>query len=168
MKKLNKSAQIHLTETIAVIFIFFVLILFGAIFYFKFQTGVISDKRVELVNARVIDTATKTLFLPELTCTKGDSTVANCIDMMKARRAQSLFSENEEQHKYFELFSYANITLKQIYPPLPPDESITYLYSKKPVEFTKKKPTFFVVSLKDQEIAKDYHAFGYLLIEVYS
>ena len=31
----GRSAQIHLSETVAVIFIFFVLILFGAIFYYK-------------------------------------------------------------------------------------------------------------------------------------
>ena len=167
---MKKKAQIHLTETIAVIFIFFVLVLFGLIFFFKFQTGQIEEKKTELVNTRVIDTATKTLFLPEFSCSKsGGETTVNCLDMMKVDRMigdTGLFKQNEL--KYFELFSFANITVKQIYPPLPLEQSFKYLYGKKPPQFRKKKPSFFSVSLKDERLGKDFHGFGYLLIEVYS
>src|SRR3989344_9045205 len=111
----NKTAQIHLSETVAVIFIFFVLILFGAIFYYNFQEASFKEKQQELLAARAIDTTTKMLFLPEISCTKGErEPEPNCFDMMKVRYAAELFKSFNQT--YFERFSYSRITLSQTYP----------------------------------------------------
>jgi hypothetical protein len=160
-----KKGQIHLTETVAVIFIFFVLVLFGLIFFFNFQTSAIKEKQKEFFNARAIDTATKTLFLPEFICSESGEVTVNCLDMMKIRRMigeGGLFKEHEQL--YFELFSFAKISIIQTYPG--PFEEV--LYEKAPAQIKNVKPTYFVVSLKDERIARNYHGFGYVLIEVYS
>ena len=81
MKKMNKKAQMQMLETIGVIFIFFVLILFGSIFYFKFQEISFQNKQEELLAQSAMDTTLVTLFLPEIQCSRGDSEAEdNCID----------------------------------------------------------------------------------------
>ena len=159
----NKSAQIHLSESVAVIFIFFVLILFGGIFYYNYQEISFKEKQQELLAARAIDTTTKTLFLPEISCTKRESEPEpNCFDMMKVRYVSELFKDNNQT--YFELFSYAKVTLNQTYPE--PFQMV--LYDKEPGNWTNKKPTFFVVALKDEIKYPTYYGYGHVIVEVYS
>ncbi|MBS3139379.1 hypothetical protein J4479_00065 [Candidatus Woesearchaeota archaeon] len=159
----GRSAQIHLSETVAVIFIFFVLILFGAIFYYKFQEVSFKEKQQELLASRAIDTTTKMLFLPEVSCTKQESEAEpNCFDMMKARHVAELFKEFNQT--YFELFSYAKITINQTYPE--PFELV--VYNQEPGKWANKKPTFFVVALKDEQKSPGYYGYGQVKVEVYS
>jgi hypothetical protein len=160
---LMKKAQVHMTETVAVIFIFFVLILFGAIFYTNFQKVAFKEKQQELLAARAIDTTTKTLFLPEFACTnKGAEPEPNCLDMMKVRQIKPLFKKFNQT--YFELFSFSKITLKQTYPK--PFEIV--LYDQIPEKWENKKPTFFVVALKDERVSPRFYGYGHMVVEVYS
>lgn len=160
---MKKKGQIHLSETVAIIFIFFILILFGSIFYFNFQKVSFKEKQKEFVGARAIDVTTKSLFLPEFLCSKGEAEPEpNCLDMMKVRSVSNLFSEHNQT--YFEIFSYATVTINQTYP----EHFKMVLYDQKPPEWEQKKPTFFVVSLRDEAKEKNYYGFGHLIVEVYS
>src|SRR3989338_6678737 len=110
---MNPKAQMQMTETIAVLFIFFVLVLFGIVFYYQYQRVSITEKNQELVAVRAVDTTLKTLFLPELICSRGDAeTEDNCIDMMKLRQANNTFQRHLEEY-YFQIFSYSSITVYQ-------------------------------------------------------
>jgi len=163
IKLLHKQGQIHLSETVAVIFIFFVLILFGAIFYYNFQEASFKEKQQELLAARAIDTTTKILFLPEISCTKLESEAEpNCFDMMKARHLPELIDKFNQI--YFQLFSYAKITLTQIYP----ESFELVLYDQEPPQWSSKQPTFFVVALKDERKGSDNYGYGLVKVEVYS
>ncbi|HLC52551.1 MAG TPA: hypothetical protein VJI98_04875 [Candidatus Nanoarchaeia archaeon] len=160
---MNKKSQIHLSETVAIIFIFFILILFAAIFYFNFQKVAFKEKQKELVEARAIDVITKSLFLPEFLCSKGEAEPeSNCLDMMKVRNSAKIFERYNQT--YFEIFSYATITINQTYP----EHFKMIVYDQKPPVWEQKKPTFFVVSLKDEAQGKDFYGFGHLIVEVYS
>lgn len=139
----NKKAQLHITETIAVLFIFFILVAFGLIFYARYQQTAAQEKQEQLLASRAMDTTIKALFLPELMCTKGQAEHEdNCVDLIKLRAAapstppillpsntedslseppiqpltetKSLFQEHSDY--YFQLFSYSNITFIQVYP----------------------------------------------------
>ncbi len=155
-----------MTETIAVLFIFFVLIAFGLIFYYQYQKVSMKEKQAELFATRAMDTTLKTLFLPELACSKGEAEPeANCFDMMKLRHANQTIKAHLADY-YFDLFSYAKIKVTQTYPV---SDSWT-LYDKKPEQSNREsynyEPTFFVVTLKD-DLTGSY-GFGFIEVGVYS
>ena len=60
----QKKGQVQMSETIAVMFIFFILVVFGLIFYFKFSTIAAQQAEEELFGQKAIDTTTKVIFLP--------------------------------------------------------------------------------------------------------
>lgn len=164
----SKKAQIHMTETVAVLFIFFVLILFGIIFYYQYQRVAIKEKNDELIAARAMDTTLKVLFLPELACSQGEAeTEDNCADLMKVRHINAVFEQHTEDY-FFNIFSYARISIQQVYPLNEEQEYV--LYDKPKPGFTHKEPTFFVVSLRDESKSgtKTVYGLGYLVVEVYS
>ena len=62
----NKKAQLHMTETIAVIFIFFILVVFGMIFYAQYQKVAFKEKQEEILSTRAVQTTLRALYLSEL------------------------------------------------------------------------------------------------------
>lgn len=171
-----KKAQIHMTETIAVLFIFFILLVFGLIFYAQFQKGAIKEKQEELFAKRAMETALRVLFLPELVCSERSLTEDNCFDLLKVQAvaAERFFDggldeehtpeEQERQDYYFSIFSYATIKVHQLSiegEELP--EQVLYDHPKP--HFIKSQPAFFVIALK--ESPEKYH-FAYLNVTIYS
>jgi hypothetical protein len=165
MAYLNRKGQLHMTETIAVMFIFFVLIMFAMIFYYKYQQIAFKEKQDELLAARAMDKTLKALFLPELLCTKGDAEAEdNCFDLMKLRHANETFVKYLTNY-YFNVFSYARISVEQLYP----EKKEFVLYDKLKPDATGAEKTYFVVILKDEvrgEGLPQYN-FGYVMVEVY-
>lgn len=163
----GRKAQTHMSETIAVLFIFFVLISFGIVFYYQYQKSAFDARQEELLAARAIDTTLRALYFPELLCSKGKAEPeANCIDLMKLRHADETLKAHLNDY-YFELFSYATITVQQLFP----ERELYTLYHFPKGNYTRKEPTYFVVSLRD-EVAGDSglaeYGFGYIKVEVYS
>ncbi len=158
-----------MSETIAVLFIFFVLVLFGLVFYFKYTSIAVQEQEEELFAKRAIDVTTKTIFLPELLCTKGVYESEDfCIDMMKLRSADEVFEQHMADY-YFEMFGYANITVAELYPAV--GETDWVLYERMKPNFTRRDRTFFVVALKDQTEGvgiNPSYGFGYVTVEVFS
>jgi len=155
-----------MSETIAVLFIFFVLIFFGIIFYYKYQQVSFQEKQEELLGTRAIETTLKTLFLPELICSKGEAeSEDNCVDMLKLRSLNETIKQYLDDY-YFEIFSYARIYVQEVYP----GNSTFILYDKQKPDATREEPTFFVVTLRDEIAGKgqELHKFGYLAVVVYS
>src|SRR3989344_170364 len=106
----HRKAQIQTSETIAVLFIFFVLILFGIIFYYKYQQVAIRERGEELLSLRAMDTTLKVLFLPELICSKGEAEPEdNCVDLLKVRHTPEIFRTHNS--RYFDLLSYSTISI---------------------------------------------------------
>lgn len=166
MKK-NKKAQIRMAETIGVLFIFFILVIFGIIFYYQFQKVALKEKQEEFLANRAIITSLKTVYLPELTCTKGEAEAeGNCFDLFKLRDSSSMFQGHLNDY-YYHLFGYANISITKLYP-LPQEKWV--IYAKEKPSWKSKEPTYFTVSLRDESTGSDapLYNFGYLQVEVYS
>lgn len=173
-KKDNRKGQLHITETVAVLFIFFILIMFGIIFYYKYQQVSLKEKSEELLQSRAVDVTLKTLFLPELLCTRGEAEPEdNCIDMLKLAHANNTMARHLTDY-YFNLFSYARIYVTEIYPQNnPPDEclpgSCWILYDKQKPDVTKEEATHFIVTLRDDKAGPEpQYRFGYVSVVVYS
>ncbi|MEW5896526.1 MAG: hypothetical protein AB1668_02435 [Nanoarchaeota archaeon] len=165
-QKMNKKGQTHISETIAVLFIFFILVLFGVVFYYKYQQSAIREEQEELLATRAMESTLKALYLPELICSKGEAEREDdCFDMLKLRSANNTFNEYMDSY-YFDIFSYSKIYVKEVYP----QQKEWVLYDKPKPDFTRKEPTYFVTALRDDtagEIEPKY-SFGYLVVEVYS
>ena len=161
----TKKGQMQMTETIAILFIFFILVLFGIIFYFRYQQSAFQEKQEELLGARAIETTLKALFMPELICSRGEAEPEdNCFDTLKLDSASATIKDHLEEY-YFEIFSYANITVHETYP----EEKMWILYDKPKPDYLRKEPTFFVVTLKDDLAgAVPKYGLGYISVEVYS
>ncbi len=172
--KKQKKGQLPTLETIGVLFIFFILVFFGIIFYSKFQEVNFKQKQTELVAKRAMDTTLKILFLPELQCSRGEAEpLDNCIDIKKLEALQTLMDDHGNDY-YFNLFSFSKISVHEAYPLTKPAREPWVLYNKEKPEWTAKEPTFFVVALKDEvdplyaDEAETKFSYGYVQVEVYS
>ena len=164
-----KPGQVRITETIGVLFIFFVLIALGMIFYYQYQQYAFKEKEQALLQARAVETTLRALFLPELVCSRGEAeSEEHCIDMLKAKSFNFEEFTDRKREYYFNLFSYATISLTTLYP-APKDAVILYDWPKE--NYKNKENTFFVVALRDETLAENglpAYEFGYLQVEVYS
>ncbi len=155
-----------MTETIAVLFIFFILLLFGIIFYFRYQQSAFQEKQEELLAARAMETTLKALFMPELLCSRGEAEPEdNCFEVLKLNSANATMKEHLDEY-YFEIFSYASISVHEVYP----EQRTWILYDKVKPEATREESTFFVVTLRDEltDDAQAQYGFGYLSVVVRS
>jgi len=165
--KSKTKAQIRMTETIAIMFIFFIIIIFGIIFYSKYQSIAFKEKQKEILQDNAEDITLKTLNLPEITCTKSEYEAEdNCFDILKLNHAQSIIEQNFIEY-YSDLFPFAKITVEQIYPLIEENTPIIWtIYQKEKEDFTFKEPRRFIVMLKDD--TTNHFNFGVLTVEVYS
>lgn len=157
----SKSSQIQIGETIAVLFVFFILIVIGFMFYARIIKGNIEIEKEELSQLRSVGIAQRLMFLPEIQCSQDvEEEITNCIDMLKLDSAQSLMKEKEVY--YYDLLEFSDVNIFQIYP----NEAKWSLYSRKTDDFKDKFVTNVPVSLYNP-IAKRY-GFGVLTIETLS
>ena len=152
-----KKAQVQIGETIAVLFVFFILITIGFIFYVKVIKSNIELETEELSQLRSVGISQKIMFLPEVQCSEDNIIIDNCIDILKLDSAQSIMKENEIY--YYDLLEFSDVSISQIYP----NEAKWNLYSRKIEDFNSKFVTNVPVSLYDPTTRK--HGFGVLTIE---
>jgi hypothetical protein len=143
---MNKKAQIKMTETIGVLVVFFILILFGFIFYAQYQKSAIREQQEAATVKRAVATSLKAFYLPEIRCTRGfDVAFTACVDLDKTE----IFSNNigENYNYYSNIFGKAEIyIIKDV---LSATENKIEIYNGAPEEFTKKIPIRFPVSVYD-------------------
>jgi len=164
-----KKAQVRITETIAILIIFFILVMFGIIFFSQIQRTTFDQRTIQAAGERAVSTSLNALFLPELSCTKGDNVeIKDCIDILKLEAAAVVVASNTDY--YFDIFQYATIHVEELYPvPRKPQEWVLYSKTRDdivPDEFTPKATTPVPVSLYDPLTRENY--FGVLIIDVYT
>ena len=165
-----------MTETIAVLFIFFVLLLFGMIFYYRYQSTAIQEKKEELLAERAMGTTLRVLFLPELMCTQFTAEpIDNCIDGLKLQQLEpdrgnggeiaGVIQSNIEDY-YFELFSYATITIYEV----GEEDPVPHVIYDQPKPDSKNtETTFFVVTIREQfPFGREEFRYGYIEVKVYA
>ena len=170
-----KKAQIKMSETIAVLFVFFVLVIFGVLFYFNYSKIAIKEKNDELLGRRAMEVTLQTLFLPELICSRGKAEpIDNCFDLMKLRQVNNTFRKYFSDY-YYNLFPYTKISVDEFYP----GNRSWVLYNKPKTKksgnstiptWTRLENTYFVVSLKDEtrDVRTGIYSLGILTVGVYS
>ena len=103
-----KKSQIKMVETISILVIFFVILLFGFVFYSQFQKRAILVEQQELVAKRAVVNSLKTTFLNEFRC---DSTEPSgtCVDTIRWDEFANKLKEPDIAAYYSNIFSRAHI-----------------------------------------------------------
>jgi hypothetical protein len=161
---MKKKAQIQMMETISTLFIFFILIVIGLIFYFNLAKTSIQEKTDQFQDLSRVQVAQLASTLPELQCSQENVIKANCFDMMKldsASKENGIVYTNK--NFYFDLMLFSNITVRNIYPEQVKEWNI---YFNQPSNFTSRRSAFFPISLYNA--TDDLYNFGLLIVEVYS
>ena len=155
-------------ESIAVLIIFFILLVFGFIFYSKVVKHRALVDLEEKKQLESIEIAQRVSFLPELICTSGEE-IENygCIDWLKLKKAVEIMRANKEH--YHDILGYTKITVKKIYPP--GEELLLYNNT-----FGENKMVSIIPSLlydatsegSCSGVGRGSCSFGILIVEVYS
>ena len=162
-----KRGQIKMGETIAILFIFFVLILFGLVFYFQWQKSSFERQKIEVFSEQSISKSLLASFLPELVCSKtAGAPTKDCIDIFKLEKAADEMEDNLDY--YFDIFGLMTLRVERIYilETEPGSENSWVLYNQTPATVTRKIRTSVPVSLFDP-IEKKY-SFGVLYVDTFA
>ena len=154
---MDKKAQIQIFETIAVVFVFFILVAVGIIFYVKVIKSNVQTENEGFSQDLAVAIAQRAIFLPEIQCSQDNLIKDKCVDILKLKSTEPLMKANEID--YFDLFEFSDIKIHQVYP----TENAWNLYSRKTSDFTNKFVTNISVSTYDPN-TKSY-GFGTISIE---
>lgn len=113
---MNK-AQVKMTETIGVMFVFFLLVVFGFVFYARIQASNYQKTLIEENEKRAVEVAQRASTLPELQCSSNNIVTDNCIDIQKLESMSNMLKSNHDlQISYYDSFESSRLIVKQIYP----------------------------------------------------
>ncbi len=146
-------------ESVAILFIFFILVVFGFVFYTNVMKGSAKVEMEENIQLKAIGIAQKASFLPELQCSEENVRVEDCIDLYKLEAASTLLKENNIY--YYDIFEFSRIWVEEIFP----EERKWPLYNNTLTEYKNKLSSFIPVSLFNATSKK--YDFGVLVVEVY-
>jgi len=110
-----KRGQIKSFETIAVLLVFFFLLVFGVIFYAQFQQSSLKRQIDQNRQIHVVNTALKIANMPELDCALTSVRKQNCFDLLRMREMGALLSDPQidvqTRLTYIQLFEFATINI---------------------------------------------------------
>src|SRR3989338_2459293 len=100
-RKQHRRGQVQMGETIAVLLVFFFLIVIGMVFYvnvIKSKSAAAKDENSQL---EAVSALKRALTLPELSCSRQDISTGDCVDLLKLKAASGIMPQNQEH--YFDL-----------------------------------------------------------------
>lgn len=166
---MRKKSQIQMGETIAVLIIFFILIVIGFIFFTRVIKGNIEIEIEESRQLKAVEIAQRASFLPEIQCSEENIVTDNCIDILKLEAATegtiadpSIIETN--QIFYYDKLQFSDISIEEVYP----GNRIWDLYNRPLGEgnFTSKMSTNIPIALFDPTKKKYY--FGVMKVDTYT
>lgn len=147
-------------ESIAVLLIFFVLVVMGIVFWYRYSVSTVKLKAEEDLLARAIKNAQTVTFLSELQCTKQEVIKFSCFDLYKIMGMKSILEDEEALLYYYDIFGFSNITIVEIYPV----EESWVIYDR-PGDHVGFVTTQAPVAIYNP--ITDSYGFGYLTVAVY-
>ena len=157
-----KKAEIRMFESIATIFVFFILLVFGMMFYSRMQEANYSSKLEELKQVRIVELAERIKNLPELECSSNAVLQQDCLDLIKVEKIPIIMAESSDiSDIYYDLIEYGNISIEEIYP-----EAHTYqIYERHKQGENISRTVFMPIGLYDANT--EFTHFGVLVVRSY-
>lgn len=159
---MGRRAQIKMFETIAILVVFFFLLIGGSAFYFGAQRSALQKEKVKASEQIAFNTVLNMLYMPELDCSFLATQRDNCIDKVKLMEFKGLFERSERAlTDYFGVFGYSTVAVSEEYP----SASETVVYENVPDEYASSITSLNPVLLFDP--LKEEYAFGIIEVTVY-
>jgi hypothetical protein len=155
---MGKKAQIKMFETIAVLIVFFFMLIFGLVYYNSTQTREIKRMIEDDKQLRAIEIMKTATYLPELQCSIDNVLTSNCLDKVKLESFADVSDTNRLYYANF--FSFGRIYVNETYPEQ--WGKVIFLNDK---TTNKNKITNFIPILIYDPIDRKYAA-GVLVVEV--
>lgn len=159
-----KKSQLKIGESIAVLFIFFVLVIMGVIFWSKYSQTSFVEKTEEEMLSKAVKVSQTVSYLPELQCSAQEVIKFNCFDLYKIRNMSSLLESDPDMNlHYFDTLSFSNITIISLYPHY---ETLN-IYDRPYFEEGPHSYRTTQVPVAVLNPVTGMHSFGYLDVKVY-
>ncbi len=128
---MNKKAQMRILESVAVLVIFFILLVIASTIYFKIQNSRMDKERLVFENAETMRTLIKLQSLPELDCSFASAHTINCFDKYKLIAFSDLIKKDAAKEFYYPIFGEATISVNISFPV----KENFLIYDSKPSKF---------------------------------
>lgn len=159
---MGKKSQINMLETIAVLAVFFILLIVFYAFYSNkmVNTDKEKDRMRQLEAVKIIQQVSS---LVEVQCSERGFVRNGCIDLLKVEAASEIMQNTENKQFYFDKLGFSRITIKQIYPEI---KDIAVIYNNSLQDYSYKDVPNIPISLFDPIENKYY--FGIITVEIFS
>lgn len=118
------KAQIKIGETVAVMVVFFFLVIFGMSFYGAIEKSNLEKTKEKYDQLHILQLSQKAAYLPELQCSVFGVTYDNCFDVYKVIAFNKKINTDDDFFfDYYDVFKTSTITLNESYP----DDSHGYM-----------------------------------------
>jgi hypothetical protein len=155
----HTKAQMQMGETIAVLVVFFFLLVIGLVFYVNIASTKAEESRYKNTELESVNVMKRALSLPELQCSHNNIVDEACVDRYKIIAARDAMLNSDVKASYFDLFGTSTISIIQIYPaPTTAAENTVLLYDYRLIEFSSRLNTSTPISIYNP-LTKSY-AFG--------
>ncbi len=124
---MSTKSQVQMIETIAVLIVFFFLLVVGMAVYFQLQKASFKRELRGAQEQESLQLVQRALYLPELDCSFVSIQKENCFDAYKLDLFAQMLKQESVFFDYFPVFGYSEITVKSIYP----EKSEKILYSNR-------------------------------------
>jgi hypothetical protein len=163
MEAKHRKSQMQIGETVAVLVVFFFLLVIGMVFYVNIATTKVEESRFKNTELEAVNAMKRALSLPELQCSHNNIVDESCVDMHKLAAAKDAIEANRAA--YFDLFGTSVITIKQIYPSAAGGGGAVLLYNYPLEAFSSRLNTSTPISLLNTTAGT--YAFGIIEIVTY-
>jgi len=175
--KTNKKGQLQMGETIGVLFVFFILLIFGLIFFFNLQKSSMISRQQLAQQLHAVTVAQRISTMPELRCSEEEAQEMNCFDLHNLEIAQQLFPQMVENNlrvdAYFhDSFGEVKVVVRQLNPYTGQWVKNYTLYDKTPTHYKdlNSLPLLIPIVLKNIsfENSRGEYYFGQLEVTIFS
>jgi len=157
----QKKSQMQIGETVAVLAVFFIILIIAATFYFNVRKGGIIREQEQEVLSRSTSVVQRVIDLPEFQCSRNNIIEPSCVEIVKLENSEII---GENTKFYYDLFGFSKITVYVVYPASKSNKYV--LYENIPLDYKNKIQTDIPVTINSPEENKNY--FGYVSVETYS
>lgn len=166
---MNRNAQIQMGENVIILFIFFILLIFGVVFFTKIQSTKVQQDISEDIEGRGLQIAQQVLFLPELQCTRDGVEIPDCYDSKSIDAFSDLSSTSDFRDAYADLLGFTTITVSILFPKDDGAGDII-LYDNAKTDFISKIPYYSPIIICDfsKSAEQKVCSFGVLRVDVYA
>lgn len=140
-----KKAQMQMGENVAILFIFFILLVVSIVFYARVAETKVGMKQEEAFATKAIEIAQRVSYLAETQCSKDNIIESNCYDLHKLMALSQINGLASNRAHYYSRFRYANISINEVFP----GDSHINLYNFPPEEYLEKSSIQVPISICD-------------------